>query len=169
MNKYNKSKIYKIISNIEPKYYYIGSTITELNVRLNRHKTNSKISPNTKIYKYFNIIKWDVNIQLIKEVNVNNSKELHAIENIFIKEALDDNLCLNTYHSILNKKLRKQKSIEYGKQYYNENVEEIRKKHNEYYLKTKDLKHQKYEENKDKINKIKKEKMKGVTVKKEFR
>ena len=52
MNKYNKSKIYKIISNIEPKYYYIGSTITELNVRLNRHKTNSKISPNTKIYKY---------------------------------------------------------------------------------------------------------------------
>ena len=32
-----------------------------------------------------------------------------------------------------------------GDDFDNENVEEIRKKHNEYYLKTKDLKHQKYD------------------------
>ena len=159
MNKYSNSKIYKIISNREPKYYYIGSTITELNVRLNRHKANSKISPNTKTYKYFIGIEWDVTIQLIENVNITNSKELHIIENNYIKKALNDNLCLNTYHSILNKELRKQKILEYGKQYYNENIEEIRKKHNEYYLKTKDNKHQKYEENKDKINKRKQEKI----------
>lgn len=159
MNKYSNSKIYKIISNKEPKYYYIGSTITELNVRLNRHKANSKMSPNTKIYKYFIDIEWDVTIQLIEEVNITNSKELHIIENNYIKQALDDNLCLNTYHSILNKQLRKQKIIEYGKQYYNENIEEIRKKQNEYYFKTKDYKHQKYEENKDTINKRKQEKI----------
>ena len=29
MNKYNNSKIYKIVSIEEPKYYYIGSTITD--------------------------------------------------------------------------------------------------------------------------------------------
>ena len=159
MNKYSNSKIYKITSNIEPKYYYIGSTITELNVRLNRHKANSKISPNTKTYKYFIGIDWNVTIQLIEEVNITNSKELHIIENNYIKQAINDNLCLNTYHSVLNKELRKKKFLEYGKQYYNENIEEIRKKHNEYYLKTKDNKHKKYEENKDKINKRKQEKI----------
>jgi hypothetical protein len=47
MNKYNNSKIYKILSNREPKYYYIGSTISDLNIRLNWHKTNSK-----KVSKY---------------------------------------------------------------------------------------------------------------------
>ena len=159
MNKYSNSKIYKITSNKEPKYYYIGSTITELNVRLNRHKANSKISPNTKTYKYFIGIDWDVIIQIIEEVNITNSKELHIIENNYIKQAINDNLCLNTYHSVLNKELRKKKFLEYGKRYYNENIEEIRKKHNEYYLKTKDDKHQKYEENKDKINKRKQEKI----------
>ncbi len=158
MNKYNNSKIYKILSNREPKYYYIGSTISDLNIRLNGHKTNSKRSPNTKKYKYFIDIKWDVTIQLIEEVNVNNSKELHIIENNYIENAITDDLCLNTYYSILNKQLRKQKTLAYEKQYYKNNIDELRKKHNEYYLKTKDIQKQKYEDKKNSKNQKRREK-----------
>ena len=47
MNKYNNSKIYKIISNIEP-YFYIGSTILDIRRRLTFHKNNSYKYPNNK-------------------------------------------------------------------------------------------------------------------------
>ena len=86
MNKYNNSKIYKIVSIEEPKYYYIGSTITDLNVRFNRHKADSKVHPDTKKNKYFNSINWNVEIILIEEVNVSNSNELHTFENNYIKQ-----------------------------------------------------------------------------------
>ena len=85
MNKYNNSKIYKIVSIEEPKYYYIGSTITDLNVRFNRHKADSKVHPATKKNKYFNSINWNVEIILIEEVNISNSNELHTFENNYIK------------------------------------------------------------------------------------
>ena len=58
MNKYNNSKIYKIVSNTEPLFYYIGSTTTDLNTRLRRHKANSKINTNVKKYQYFNSINY---------------------------------------------------------------------------------------------------------------
>ena len=73
MNKYNNSKIYKIVSNQEPLYYYIGSTTTDLNLRLRRHKSYSKFNPNTKKNKYFNSINWDIQILLIDEINVSNA------------------------------------------------------------------------------------------------
>ena len=159
MNKYNNSKIYKIVSIEEPKYYYIGSTITDLTVRLNRHKSDSKIHPDTKKNKYFNSINWNVEIMLIEEVNVSNSIELHTFENNLIKQFLNDNLCLNTYHSIINKEIRKQKTLEYSRKYYNENIDKLKKKHNDYYLETKEDKQKKYEKNKEIINKRRREKI----------
>ena len=171
MNKYNNSKIYKIESNVEPKYYYIGSTITDLNIRLNRHKADSKVHPDTKKNKYFNSINWNVEIMLIAEVNVSNSNELHIFENNFIKQFLNNNLCLNTYHSIINKEIRKQKINEYSKKYYNEHVDELRKKHNDYYLETKDEKLKNYEENKEMINQKRREKNLcdcGITISKGY-
>jgi len=59
MNKYNNSKIYKIVSNQEPLYYYIGSTTTNLKTTLHRHKADSKIFTNVKKNQYFNNINWD--------------------------------------------------------------------------------------------------------------
>lgn len=167
MNKYNNSKIYKIISKQEPKFYYIGSTVSELNIRLNRHKSGAKKHPNTKKNKYFTSINWDVEILLIEEVNVSNSKELHMIENNFIKQLLNDKMCLNTYHSIMNKEIRKEKTLEYSKKYYIEHIDEIKQKHNNYYLETKDEKSKKYEENKEIKNQIRREKILcecGITI-----
>jgi hypothetical protein len=144
MNKYNNSKIYKILSNREPKYYYIGSTISDLNIRLNGHKKQTQ--KGLQIQKNINILlilNGMLLIQLIKEVNVTNSKELHIIIFNYIENAITDDLYLNTYYSILNKQLRKQKTLAYEKQYYKNNIDEVRKKHNEYYLKTKDIQKQK--------------------------
>lgn len=167
MNKYNNSKIYKIVSNKEPNFYYIGSTVSDLNLRLNRHKADSKRNPDSKKNKYLNSINWDVKILLIKEVKVSTAKELHEIENDYIKQLINDNLCLNTYHSILNKEIRKLKILEYGKKYYAENIDDIRTKHNNYYLETKDEKIKKYEENKEVINQKRREKIIcncGITI-----
>jgi hypothetical protein len=127
MNKYNNSKIYKILSNREPKYYYIGSTVSDLNTRLRRHKSDSKVNPNVKKNIFFNSIDWDVQILLIQDINVTNFSELREIENNFIKQVINDDMCLNTYYSILNEQLRNQKTLAYGKQYYNNNIDEVRK------------------------------------------
>jgi hypothetical protein len=167
MSKYNKSKIYKIISNQEPFFFYIGSTVSDLNIRLNRHKSDSKIHPNSKKNKYFSSINWDVNICLIEEKNFSSSSELHIYENEFIKKYINDDLCLNTYYAKVNNDIRKQKSLVYGKKYYTENIDEIRKKHNDYYLKTKKEKIKKYEESKDIINQKRREKIMcecGITI-----
>lgn len=167
MNKYNNSKIYKIVSNQEPLYYYIGSTTTDLKTRLRRHKADSKIFINVKKNQYFNSINWDVQILLIEDINVSNLTELHEIENNFIKKYFHDEKCLNTYHAIVNKEKEKQKAKENGKKYYNEHINEMREKHNEYYLKTKKEKHDKYEENKKIINEYRREKIVcecGITI-----
>ena len=159
INKYNNSKIYKIISNQEPSYYYIGSTVSDLNTRLQRHKSNSKIYPNNKKSKYFNEINWDVKIYLIENVNVSNKSELLEYENEFIKKYLNDNLCLNTYYSKLNIDLRKKKTNDNSNKYYAKNIDEMKKKHNQYYIKTKDEKKKIYEENKEVINQKRLEKI----------
>ena len=172
MNKYNNSKIYKIVSNQEPLFYYIGSTVSELNTRLCRHKSDSKIHPNVKKNQYFNSINWNVQILLIEEINVSSSSELHTVENNFIKQYLNDDKCLNTYHAIINKKIRKQKALENWKKYYIEHVNELKEKHNDYYLKTKKEKLKKYEKNKEIINQIKREKIIcecGITISKGYR
>jgi len=172
MNKYNNSKIYIIISNQEPLFYYIGSTISDLNIRLRRHKSDSKRCPDVKKNQYFNSINWDVKIILIEEINVSSLSELHEIENNFIKKYLNDDKCLNTYHAIVNKELRKQKAHEYGKKYYNEHITKMREKHNDYYLKTKKEKQEKYEEIKDTKNYNRREKVIcecGITISKGYK
>jgi hypothetical protein len=71
---------------------------------------------------------------------------------------------LNTYYSILNKQLRKQKTLAYEKQYYKNNIDEVRKKHNEYYLKTKDIQKQKYEDKKNSKNQKEERKLHVIVV-----
>lgn len=64
---------------------------------------------------YFNSINWNVEIILIEEVNVSNSNELHTFENNYIKQFLNNNLCLNTYYVKINNDVRKQKINENSK------------------------------------------------------
>ena len=151
-NKFSTSKIYKITSNIEPFYYYIGSTTSSINRRLSQHKAVSKLKPNDKKYKYFLSINWNVSISLIKEVDVSDMKELRKIEDEYIQLFLNDLLCLNTYSAVINKEKRKICLRENNKRYYSQHTQEMRNKHNNYYLMNKETKQLKYEQHKDEIN-----------------
>jgi hypothetical protein len=92
-NKYHSSKIYKLVCN--DGYYYIGSTIQELNNRLNNHKKLSKTGVN-KVYNYINSIGWDnVEIELIEKYKCNSKQELNNREEYYLNNSKQDDLCLN--------------------------------------------------------------------------
>ena len=152
MNKYNNSKIYKIISKIEPFYYYIGSTTLNIKRRLTHHKSNANKYPDNKKNKHFISINWDVNIEIIKEVNTDNLKELRVIENNYIQQFIKCPLCLNTNDAIIDKEKRKNNRRENCKKYYINNKSKIKLKHDEYYEKNKNKYKEFYNNNIDKIN-----------------
>jgi hypothetical protein len=54
-----------------------------------------------------------------------------------LKPAFKIRTALNTYYSKINNEVRKQKINENSKKYYNENLNKMKIKHNEYYLQTK--------------------------------
>ena len=57
-NRYENSKIYKLIDP-DSGYYYIGSSCGPLTQRLCKHKSYASIKPEIKIYKCFNQIRWN--------------------------------------------------------------------------------------------------------------
>ena len=64
-NKYNFTKVYKLVDQIN-QYFYIGSTTSTLDNRLRHYKQDSKIN-NPNVYTYFNLIGWNnVKIVLLK-------------------------------------------------------------------------------------------------------
>ena len=67
-NRYNNTKIYKLVDKIN-QFYYIGSTTDLLCKRLYQHKISSNRNQEQKVYKYFNSIGWDnAKIILIEEL-----------------------------------------------------------------------------------------------------
>jgi len=96
INKYHTSKIYKI-SSPQCDKFYIGSTTQTLKERLRHHKLDYKryIEKGIGCLTSFEILKFDdCIIELIKDVNCENRKELERTEGEYVKE----------YHNrILNK------------------------------------------------------------------
>lgn len=84
--RYNAGKIYKLVCT--DGHYYIGSTITALNYRLNNHKQSSKKELERPVYKYINTIGWDkVAIEILEKYSCNSREELLKKKmNIFKKE-----------------------------------------------------------------------------------
>jgi len=104
-NKYNNSKIYKLICDDD--HYYIGSTTQKLNHRFNNHKTLSKNNI-LHVYEHINTIGWDkVHIELIEDYHCNNKNELNIKEEEHINKYNTDFLCLNNdieeIENIINK------------------------------------------------------------------
>ena len=119
MTDYSKGKIYKIQNKFKTDLMYIGSTATTLQQRLSTHKCKSKI----KNYTLYNVIKhtggWkNYTITLIKDFACNDKEELRKEEQMYIN-ALRPNL--NTQNAYTNQK-------EYGKEYRENNKQEIKKK-----------------------------------------
>ena len=139
---YENSKIYKLQH--DDGHFYIGSTINELRKRLSQHKGQNR--PNQRVYAHI-ASEWDkVRIVLIEEFSCENKQELLRKEDEYIQKELDNPLCLNTLHAVLNVEKQREHKREYraehldeirerDKAYYEENREEIREKQAEYYVK----------------------------------
>jgi len=102
LNEYNNSKIYKIISSKSEKVY-IGSTITTINSRMSKHKSEYKLWMDNKHHymSSFEILKYeDSNIVLIENFPCHDLNELLLREQYWV-----DNLdCVNQSNPHTNKK-----------------------------------------------------------------
>jgi len=110
-NKYQNSKIYKIISPSNPELIYYGSTIQSLSKRMSKHKDKSNTCVSKEIIKL-----GDAEIILIEEYPCNNKNELHLKETEYIK----NNNCINKNINTPRKERYKQwiaKNPDYQKQY----------------------------------------------------
>ena len=95
-NRYENSKIYKLIDP-DSGYYYYGSTCGPLTQRLCRHKCDSKRQPERKVYKAYNETGWEnVKIILEQELYLDNKDELLRAENDVIMAHIHNAKCLNS-------------------------------------------------------------------------
>ena len=121
VNKYNKSKIYKICSNLTDKIY-VGSTTQTLAQRLSEHVSHYKqyVRNNERYVTSYEIIMLnDYYIALIEEHNFNNRQQLERREGEIIK--------LNI-NNVVNKQITGRTDTEY----YNDNIEHITEYHKHY-------------------------------------
>ena len=149
-NRYNHTKIYKLIDCINHNFY-IGSTCDILSKRLSWHKDCSKQNPERKVYKYFNSIGWEkVKIILIEEHVLENREQQLREEDRILTNFLNDPKCLNSLRAFTG--LDKDT---YNKERYEANKQELLDKQKQYYEHNKDtiLQYQKdyNEKNKEKI------------------
>ena len=156
--------IYKICNKNTDKIY-IGSTVNEIEERLNEHKRDYKKYLNNK-KKYitsFEIINDQTCfVELIVEVHFDNKHQLHKRERMFIEMYKD--ICVNKIIPTRTRKEydedNKEKLKEYSKKYREDNKDKTKEYFKEYWQENKEKineKRKKYdkqyrENNKDKIN-----------------
>jgi len=125
MNRYNSSKIYKIVDNTNGNIYIGSTTEPTLARRLAKHKSNYKLYLDSK-YSYtssFEIIKNnDYEIVLLENVNCNNRDELHAKE----RENIERYDCVNKMkRPYATEDEQNQRKLEYMKEYYEINKAKV--------------------------------------------
>jgi hypothetical protein len=137
-NKYNFSKIYKIISNKTDKIY-IGSTIQPLSKRKFAHKkTYEKFKNNDYHYvSSFDLFELgDIDIILIENFKCKSKEELHSRERYYIE--LNKELCVNKNIPSRSKKERYENDKEKIKENYKKNKKYICEVKKKYYEKNKE-------------------------------
>ena len=171
INPYHTSKIYKISSN-QCEKFYIGSTTQTLKTRLSLHKAHYKRYIEKGIgccFTSFEVVKFeDVIIELVRDVNCENRKELEIIEGGYIKEYHDRILnkivvgrtpkeywkTHKNESKVKNTKYRethKEQIIEKKKEYYEAHKNEIKEQSKEYYEANKNEIKERREANKEKL------------------
>lgn len=141
MNRRNKMYIYAIKSKIHSFFIHIGSTTLPLNIRWNKHKSDSK-TKSSHLYRYIRNHGGIENyyIELIREVD-GDIKELRKVEGDIIrdyKKKTDDFYVLNTRIECRN-----------TQEYYQDNRELILQNKRDYYKNNKIKKQEYYKNNRD--------------------
>lgn len=147
-------RVYKLVGG--GKYYY-GSTIRDLAPRFNEHKYSAKKGKQGGCYAYFNEIGWDkVRIELVEEVSCETIRDLQKRENDYIEASLNDEGCLNRQRSFRTDEVRRrleagynekrkltystnrEREVQYRREWYAKNREEVKRKARERYRNLKD-------------------------------
>jgi hypothetical protein len=109
--------------------FYIGSTTCNLKYRLKKHRSKSNEYPTNNIYKHFRNIGWEnATISLIKEVQINERKQLLEHEKDELLKVKDDANCLNSNIPILTLEEKKKRDSEYSKNRRQRNPERERER-----------------------------------------
>ncbi len=141
--RYNKSKIYKIVDNTNSQCY-IGSTIESLRRRLSKHRAHYKQFQNNKknYISSFEILKNDnYDIILLEEFSCETKEQLHARERYWIEKTECVNMLIPSRTDEEWRELHRDDKREYDKQYRENNKEKINERGKQY-----------RENNKEKIN-----------------
>lgn len=132
-NKYSRGKIYRLVNNIDDKFY-IGSTCETLARRKSSHKASAKHEPNRNVYNHLNIIGWEnVDIILIENYSCKSIEELNARERYWIEQLKPT---LNKVIPLRTRKERDEtnqhKIKEQNKEYRERNKERIKQRDIQY-------------------------------------
>jgi hypothetical protein len=128
MNKYQESKIYKIIAD-ETNIIYIGSTVQKLYQRFSTHKRQWDDCKSKEMFNYKN-----PRIELIEQFPCNNRLELLMREQYYIE--LYKDICINKIRAYSNDEQKKNHDKQYqenhrdqsnerAKLYYEHNKEHV--------------------------------------------
>ena len=124
MSKYQKGKVYKLVSNSSELVYY-GSTFNKLTKRLTGHKSDYKGYSNGKGQRYktsYELIKLeDAQIILVEDFPCERKEQLIARERFYI----ENNPCVN-------KNIPSRTRKEYSKIYRENNIEKEKERHKKY-------------------------------------
>jgi len=159
VNKYHKSKIYKLcckdpnISDI-----YIGSTISQYRRKFYHKKKSNTPDCNIKVYKFIRehggIENWDMVV--LEEYKAESKNELHWKEREWIERLKPS---LNSYKPIITSEERKQGYRDRTKLWRETNKEKAKESDHKYYEKNKEMFRDRskiyYETNKEKIKEYK--------------
>ena len=118
-NRYNHTKIYKLVDQVN-QYFYIGSTTNSLSKRRAEHKADSLRQPDRLLYKHFNKIGWEsIKIILIEEHTLENKDQQMREEDKIIQQYINDDKCLNSNRACHNSneyyQLHKEERLENNK------------------------------------------------------
>ena len=156
MVNYSNGKIYKIEPNCEheEEEIYIGSTTKEyLSQRMEKHRSSYKYWKEGKCGKTNSFILFEkygvenCNIILLEYINAQSKDELTAKEAEYIKNYK----CINKLLPFQTNEERKEKNKDKNKTYRLQNKDKIQKIKKEYYQDNKDKFKEYYENNKDNI------------------
>ena len=127
--RYINSKVYKLVD--DDGYYYYGSSCLPLYKRYFKHKKDSKLESNRKIYTVFTyerFCKCDIKIVLVEEFKLENKEQLLREENKYIHMHIHDPFCLNSQHALSTYEERKEIKKQQDHAYRETHKEQIRER-----------------------------------------
>ena len=166
MNRYQKSKIYKMYSDLGDKVHIGCTTKQYLSQRMAKHKYDYTYYKKKRedtgfafVYSYLLFDEYGVDnckIELLEAYPCNSIDEIRKREAHYIKTIPNINNCHNWTPERIEEK--KQTERKQSKEFYEKNKTELNKKSLEYYHKNKDIIVEKRNSNKEKYNLKRREK-----------